>query len=213
MRTTGSIIAVMMITGMIVGQQRSNTQVKVLTVCEVLGNVTHYADTAVAVVGRMEWSVSLTDHYEFLSQDRCEHPLITHGHVWSDKIQIWDAWEAGMPKPPRDRPKLERSVIAPKLLIVRKTTKVRSHQELQFKADGHSVVHTHSAKVPNEWAIVYGRIVRVSNLNEDCGAVGCGGDNVPLAIITEPYNSTDSATRRRRCLRTSNHNRVRLVVS
>ena len=41
----------------------------------------------------------------------------------------------------------------------------------------------------SEWGgIVYGRIVRVSNLNEDCGAGGCGGDNVPLAIITEPYN-------------------------
>jgi hypothetical protein len=42
--------------------------------------------------------------------------------------------------------------------------------------------------VPNEWAVVYGRIVRVANLNEDCGAEGCGGDNVPLLIIAEPYN-------------------------
>jgi len=123
------IIVAMMTTGVIVGQQRSNGQVKVLTVCEVLGNVTHYADTAVAVVGRMERSVSLTDHCEFLSQDRCEHPVITHGHVWSDNIQIWVAWEAGMPKPPSDRPKLERSVVAPKVSIVRKTTKVGFHQE------------------------------------------------------------------------------------
>jgi len=37
------IIAMMMTTGVIVGQQRSNGQVKVLTVCEVLGNVTRYA--------------------------------------------------------------------------------------------------------------------------------------------------------------------------
>ena len=182
------ILTVMMTTGIIVGQQRSNGQVRVLTVCEVLGNVTRYADTAVAIVGRMERSVSLTDHYDFLSQDRCEHPVITHGHVWPNKIQIWVAWEAGMPKPPSDRPKLERSVVAPKLSMVRKTTEVGSHQEPQFKANGHSIVYTNTAEVPNEWAIVYGRIVRVPNLNEDCGAEGCGGDNVPLVIIAEPYN-------------------------
>lgn len=83
------IIAAMMTTGITVGQQKSDDQVKVLTVCEVLGDVTHHADTAVAVVGRMERSVSRIDHYEFLAQDRCEHPVVTHGHVWSDKVQIW----------------------------------------------------------------------------------------------------------------------------
>ena len=145
----------MMTTGIIVGQQRSNGPVEILTVCEVLGNVTQYADTAVAVVGRMERSVSLIDRYEFLSRDRCEHPVITHGHVWSNKIQIWAGWEAGMPKPPSDRPRFEQAVVAPKLLIVRTTTKVGSHQEPQFKADGHSIVYTHTAEVPNKWAIVW----------------------------------------------------------
>ena len=53
------MIAVMMTTGIAVGQQKSDGQVRVLTVCEVLGDVTRYADTAVAVVGRMERSVSL----------------------------------------------------------------------------------------------------------------------------------------------------------
>jgi hypothetical protein len=185
---TCRIIAVMMTTGVIFGQQRSNGQVKVLTVCEVLGNVTLYADTAVAVVGRMERSVSLIDHYEFLSQDRCEHPVNTHGHIWLDKIQILAAWEAGMPKPPSDRPKVEQSVVAPKLLIVRKTTELGVHYEPMFKLDGHSIVYTHTGPVPNKWAIVYGRIVRVPNLYEDCGTGGCGGDNVPLGIIAESYN-------------------------
>lgn len=178
----------MMTVGIIFGQQRSNGQVKVLTVCEVLGNVPLYADTAVAVVGRMERTVSLTDHYEFLSQDRCERPVVTHGHTWSDKIQVEAAWEAGMPKPPSDRPRLERSVVATKLSILRKTTRVGAHQEPQFKADGRSIVYSHTAEVPNEWAVVYGRIVRAANLNEDCGADGCGGDDVPLIIIAEPYN-------------------------
>ncbi|MEO7142831.1 MAG: hypothetical protein ABI165_04940 [Bryobacteraceae bacterium] len=182
------MIAVMMTTGIAVGQHKSDRHVKVLTVCAVLGGMIRYADTAVAVVGRMERSVSLTDHYEFLSQDRCEHPVVTHGHVWSDKIQIWTAREEGMPNPPIDRPKLERSVLAAKLLVVRKTTKLGFSQQPQFKTDGHSIVYTHTAAAPNEWVAVYGRIVRVQNLNEDCGAGGCGGDNVPLVIIAGPYN-------------------------
>jgi len=187
MRTRGCwIIAVMMTMGIVV--ERLSGQVKVITVCEVLGNVALYADTGVAVVGQMERTVGLIDHSEFLSQDRCEHSLITHGHVWSDKIQIWTAWEAGMPKPPSDRPKLDRSVVAPKLLIVRKTTELGFHQEPQFKADGHSIVYTHTGPVPNMWAIVYGRIVRAPNLSKDCGAGGCGGDTVPLVIIAEPFN-------------------------
>ncbi len=182
------IIVVIMTTGITVGQQKSDGQVRVLTVCELLGDVTHNADTAVVVVGRMERSVSLTDHYEFLSQDRCEHPVITHGRVWSDKIQIWAAWEAEMPKPPSNRPKLKRSVVAAKLLIVRKTTKLGFHQEPQFNVVGRSIVYSHTAAAPNEWAAVYGRIARVPNLNEDCGAGGCGGDNVAVVIIAEPYN-------------------------
>ena len=90
-----------------------------------------------------------------------------------------------MPKPPSDRPKLERSVVAAKLLIVRNTTKLGFHQEPHFKTEGHSIVY---AAVPNEWVAVYGRVVSVPDLNEDCGVGGCGGDNVPLVIITEPYN-------------------------
>jgi hypothetical protein len=172
----------MMITGITHGQ------VKTVTVCEVLGNLPRYSNTAVAVVGCWERSVSLTDHYDFLSQDRCEHPVITHGHVWSDKIQVWAGWEAGVPKPPRDRPKLEPLLVVLKLSIVRQTTELGSRQEPQFKADGHKIVSTHMAEVPNEWAIVYGRIVKAPDLNDNCGAKGCGGDNVPLVIIAEPYN-------------------------
>ena len=138
--------------------------------------------TAVAVVGRMERSVSLIDHYEFLSQDTCEHPVVTHGHVWSDKIQIWVNWEEGMPKPPSERPKLQGPVVAAKLSVVRKTTKLGSHEEPRFKEDGHANTTT----VPNEWAVVYGRIVGSPRLDENCGSGGCGGDDVPLILIAQP---------------------------
>ena len=132
------------------GQQELHGQVKVLSVCEVLGNVNRYADTAVAVVGRMERSVGLIDHYEFLSQDRCENPVITHGHTWSNKIQIWMLSEEGMPKPPSDRPKLERAALAAKLSVVRKTTKLGSHEEPRLDVRG----HPSTATVPNEGAAV-----------------------------------------------------------
>jgi len=184
------IIAVMLSTGITLGQEKSNHQIKVLTVCEVLGDVSHHSDAAVAVVGRMERSVSLTDHYEFISQDRCERPVITHGHVWSNKIQILTDREAGMPKPPREKPGLERSAIAAKLSTIRKTTKLGFHQEPQFKVDRRSrtITYRHTASVPNQWAVVYGRIVTVPDLNEDCGARGCGGFDVPLIVIAESYN-------------------------
>ena len=100
-------IALITISCTAVGQQNANGPTKVLTVCEVLGDLKQYADTAVAVAGRMERSISRVDHCEFLSQGRCEYPVITYGHTWSDKIQIWTNWKEGIPKPPSDRPNLQ----------------------------------------------------------------------------------------------------------
>jgi hypothetical protein len=85
----------------------------------------------------MERSVSLVDRNEWLSQDRCEHPIANNGHIWPNKIQILDYWEEGMPKPPRDRWRLDRASVAAKLTLVRKTTKLGSYLEPQLKADGH----------------------------------------------------------------------------
>ncbi len=160
-------------TGATAADHKPGAQVKVLNVCEVLADITGLAGRAVTVVGRMERSVSLIDHSEFFSQDRCEQPVFTHGHVWSDKIQIL-SWEKGIPRPPRDRPKFEQSVVASKLAIVRQSTELGFHGEPQFKAEGRSIVYTHTADVPNQWAIAYGRIVRMPDLK--------------LAIIVEPYN-------------------------
>ncbi len=162
--------------------QKPNGQVQVLTVCEVLGEVNRYADTVVAVVGRMEQSVSLIDHYEYLSQDRCKHPVVTHGYTWSNKIQIWVDWEEGMPKPPGDRPKLEPAVVVAKLSAVRKSTRLGSYQEPRLHVDG----RFSTVAVPNEWCVVYGRIMRLPEIDEDCGPGGCGGDDVPLMVIAEP---------------------------
>ena len=122
-----------------------------LTVCEVRGDHNRYADAAIAVVGRMERSVSLIDHYERLSQGRCKHPV-------------------------------RRKDVAAKLQTVRKTTKLGSHQEPRFHAAGRPTW----IDVPNQWAVVYGHVVRDPRLDEDCRPGGCGGDGVPLFIIAEP---------------------------
>ncbi|HEY2017120.1 MAG TPA: hypothetical protein VGH38_26625 [Bryobacteraceae bacterium] len=166
-----------------VAQQVPDKPLQVVTVCEVLGRYESFVDTVVAVVGRMEPSVSPIHQYDFLSQDRCGHPVITHRHTWSNKIQIWVEWEEGMPKPPSDRPTFDKAVLAAKLSVVRKTTRLGHYQEQQFNADRYPNT---TARVPNAWAVVYGRIVRSHRLNEDCGAEGCGGDDVPLVLIAEP---------------------------
>ena len=112
------MIASVLTIGLVSGQQqKSHSQVKVLAVCEVLAEVDRYANSAIVVVGRMDGSVGLIDHYEFLSQDQCEHPVITHGHVWSNKIQVWAGLETGMPKPPSDSLRLDQSVLAAKLQV------------------------------------------------------------------------------------------------
>jgi hypothetical protein len=162
------------------GQEKPN-DAPVVSVCEVLANVDRYADTDVSIVGRMERSVSFVDHSEFLSQDRCWHPLVTHGHTFPNRILILTEWEKGMPKPPGNSPTFARTRIAAKLSEVRRTTELGSHEEPQFNSAGKLTTKL----VPNEWALVYGRLVRTPRLNEDCGVGGCGGDDVPLVIIAK----------------------------
>jgi hypothetical protein len=168
--------------------QETKEAVPVISVCEVLADVSRYDDAVLALVGRIESSVSLIDHSVYLSQDSCEHPLITHGNVWLSRIQIWGQREEGLPKPPGEKPKLDHAAIARKLSMIRKTTKLDSHQEPTFKRDGDRIAFSGFRSAPNEWALAYGRIRQVPDLFTDCGPGGCGGDNVPLVILVEPYN-------------------------
>jgi hypothetical protein len=170
-----------MLASVAAGQQAPDNRVKVLTVCEVLSDVGRYADTAVAIVGRMRYGVSLVDHNEYLSQDGCKRPVITHGHVWSNEIQVWAFAEEGMPKPPTDKPTFVPNEVATKIAEVRKTTKLSTHTRPALDSQRHPV----TVVEPNDWAVVYGRVVRSPQLDENCGRRGCGGDNVPLLILAE----------------------------
>jgi hypothetical protein len=158
-------------------QQNTKQPTPVLTVCEVIGDLDHYTNTAAAVVGRMERSASLIDSYDFLSQDGCPHPVVIQGHTCSNKIQVWTRWEEGMPKAPLLRSRIDPATIASKLAEVRKTSNLGSHEEPQFGPNAHSPTVT----VPNHWALVYGRIVRPPDSDEDCG-----GFDAPFILLANP---------------------------
>jgi hypothetical protein len=93
-----------------------------------------------------------------------------------------------MPDPPASRLRLEPSLVAAKVSMVRKTTSLRSHDEPTFRREGNSTVFNGTRSVKNEWAVAYGRVVKNPRLDENCGIGGCGGDDVPLTIVVKPYN-------------------------
>ncbi len=156
-------------------------------VCEVLADPNLYNGKEVAVVGRMEHSVSITDHYEFLSQDRCRYRLTKNHHNWADSIQIWVGEEEGMPKAPSDMPKFDQAMLREKLAFIRRTTKLGSHKAPGFKTQGNTLVYDKNVIVPNEWAVVYGRLIRLLLRDEDCLTKGCVGD-VRFMIVAKPYD-------------------------
>lgn len=174
-------------TGAAAGQQ-GHAPVKLLTVCEVLADNQRFAGRAVAVVGRLESIIGLIDRSDFLSQDACDHPVTTHGHIWANKILVWSGWEEGMPKPPPTKFEPDPSILARKILEVRQTTELGSHQTPHFKIEGRSLRYDGIVSTPNDWAVIYGRLMRMPRLSENCAIEGCGGDDVPLAIIAVPDN-------------------------
>jgi hypothetical protein len=163
--------------------QSTTGRPQVMSVCEVLADFERIGDTPVVIVGRMESSVSLIDHYEYLSEDRCEHPVVTHGHTWKTKILIWTGSEEGMPKAPSDNPKLEPTQLAAKLSVVRRNTELGTHTEPVFNRSSHQVI---TKIVPNEWASVYGLLVKSPGLDDNCDSDDCRGSDIPLLIIADP---------------------------
>jgi hypothetical protein len=110
--------------------------------------------------------------------------------VWPNRILI-SYPEDGSPIAPTDEPKLDHELVAKQLALVRQTTKlgVRKQPGSRVK-DG--VTTDAEVESPNEWAIVYGRIIGSPNLGkEPCNddEIGCRGFmGAPMAIIVEPKN-------------------------
>jgi len=126
-----------------------------VTVCEALRNVAAYKSTPVAVVGRLERSVSLQDSTEYLDQEDCGAGTATRILLWEDP-----APEDG-PEPPKDHPNLDQPVLVVKLAQIRKTTALGTHREPVYKKVQDRVIFSHFADVPNSWAVAYGRLVKI----------------------------------------------------
>jgi hypothetical protein len=160
-------------------QAERSVTVKPVTVCETLLNETAYKGRAVAVVGRLERSVSLIDSTEYLAQDAC-------GAGTASRILIWaDLDPADGPEPPKEQPNLDSRVLASKLAKIRKTTALGTHVEPRYKKVENRITFSHFADVPNEWAVVYGKLVKIPEEGED-------GVRLSLVVVRQNVQILDA---------------------
>jgi len=184
------VVAASLLAGVAYCQSNVLTGTKVVTVCDVIKNPSHYSGAPVAIVGRLERSVSFVDHYEFLAQDRCSRPIMTAGYLWPNRLWLCSDWAEGLPKAPKETPKFNKTYLSKKLSAVRKTTKLGVHQEPGFVGDSQTLRLTGEVDVPNEWVVVYGRVFDIPSLRDsDCDENGCAGFlSAPLVLMVEQYN-------------------------
>lgn len=171
-----------MLSGTAAAQSKPGGRIKPITVCDVLANLKEYNGKTVAVVGRLDEVNGLFDGRAFLAEDRCEHPLVTEGYVWPNRILIWRYWEEPLPKPPNDNPEVDRSTLLQKLSLVKKTTELHVHKVRLPKSYG--------VTTQNEWDIAYGIIYSADTLKKGCtDKFGCGGFFGAPVVIVEGPNS------------------------
>jgi hypothetical protein len=58
-----------------------------------------------------------------------------------------------------------------------------------FRAQGRTLTHAGEISVADDWAVIYGRVVKSPDLSEDCGPRGCGRFDVPILLITTSANT------------------------
>jgi hypothetical protein len=82
--------------------------------------------------------------------------------------------------------------VAKQLSAVRQHTQLGVHKEPQFRQKDGTITFCHFADGPNQWAILYGRVIGSPNLSKelcDNDEIGCRGFmGAPIAIIVEPKN-------------------------
>ena len=164
-------------------------KLKPMTVCEALAGRKKLGNKPVAIVGRIDCGISLIDRVCFLTEERCEQPVVTGGHAWPNKVVIVDYWEEGMPKLPPVAPEIDQSTLLKKLAKIRKTTTLGMHKEPRFKTAGTTLSFSHFVDVKDQWGLAYGLFFTPPNLRKSgCGdEVGCGGfDGAAAALITAP---------------------------
>ncbi|HZU24775.1 MAG TPA: hypothetical protein VFA04_04595 [Bryobacteraceae bacterium] len=174
-------MAVLFAPGVTSGQPPAETRVPILTVCEVLADHERYAAHPVAVVGRLQSIVGVIDGYDFLAQDKCERPIRRDNRTLPNKMLVGFYPDEWMPQPPTDRPSLDFSGVRDKLIKVQRTTRLGFHKEYGFSG---------ARRVPNTWAVIYGRIVSPPKPGQKGYNPGPQHflSDAPLVILTKPYN-------------------------
>lgn len=161
---------------------------KIVSVCEVLANLKGYGNSVVAVVGRLDVTGIIFDRHSFVSQDECDAPLTTQGHVWPSSILIWTLREEGLPDPPRDTPQLDQQILAEKLSAAGKKTILGVRKEFRIGKEG-QIINT---IVRNQWVVAYGHTFYSTHLttNPSCKEKGCNGflGQAPIVITVDPKN-------------------------
>jgi len=75
----------------------------------VLADLKKFSGKAIAIAGRLDCSWSLADRTCHLAEDRCERSAVVRGSLWPSRILLVDYWKQGMPKPPADKPQIEKA--------------------------------------------------------------------------------------------------------
>jgi hypothetical protein len=186
----GVVCIIVMVTGL--AAQATNGTVKLVTVCDILGDAAQYDGKTVAVLGRADCSPNLTDTSCFLAEDQCTQPLVTHGYRWPTKIWLQCAYgDEFSPQLSREKLLIDELAIAEKLAVVRRSTKLGVHREMVFSTEDKT---PRWANLRDEWGVAYGLIVFRPKLKpgDNCSDdAGCGGWNetpVMLVVRTELNN-------------------------
>lgn len=156
-----------------------------ITVCELLADPMAYDGKEVALLGK--WKDSHFDGL-WLSEDRCKSRLTTDGYEWPN--EVWIAGDRSAPAPPQGLLVLDPHALSEKLELVRGTTSLGLEEMAFVSKEGGG-----ARKVPQHWAVIFGRIearkqLRAPNEPKADWGNGFGQMNsAPLQIIAKQENT------------------------
>jgi hypothetical protein len=139
--------------------------VKPATVCEVLADTKRFQGKPVAVLGRLD-CIFTFESACYLVEDRCDRPSVSDDHTWPNKIWL----QFIFPATPKSNVQIDAAVLDEKQALVRTSTKLGTHRVMLLKKKDGVLVLDKWSDQPDEWAVVYGRILITKALQHYSGA-------------------------------------------
>jgi hypothetical protein len=185
LRSQAGFISLVFLTAEVaLGQIKTEDQVNVVTVCDILLSQTEFNGKTVAVLGRFD----ATDEGAWLTEDDCGHNIEASGTALH--ISVWLEWRGGPSAATSKTPALDKVLLKVKLAQAAKTTKLGKHVRFQC---------TISAKdqkpecgwpeVQDQWAVAYGRVETQGHqgygFGHLAGAAAQVLEQAPLVFIDE----------------------------